>query len=426
MIEELKKRLYFLAAGYFRFFAQIKLSRWKPRIIVVTGSSGKTTLMHFVESQLHDVAKCSHHANSALGIPFDILGLERKTLTASEWPGLIIMAPLRAFSPSPSQKIYVAECDCDRPGEGEFLAKFLKPEITLWISVSRTHSENFDSLVTDKKFDTVEEAIANEYGYFIRYAQKLVIINGDSSLMKTQVKKGSAHAVEITESEYLQNFAISTTGTRFNIGNQEFNFNTLQPKEIFYTIAMTMELCHYLEIEPDTSFSHLNIPTGRSSVYKGVKSTTLVDSSYNANLASMIVILKMFDQLESSKKWVVLGDMKELGKEAQEEHERLAEIIATIPLERILLLGPLIVKYTYPKLIELMRGNESIISFENHAELLKYLQNNISEHETILFKASQSVVFDGFIQHLVADPQDIQKLPRRELFWNGYRKERGL
>ncbi|MDQ3099227.1 MAG: Mur ligase family protein [bacterium] len=426
MIEELKKRLYFLIAWYFRFFAQIRLSRWQPRIIVVTGSSGKTTLMHFIESQLRDVAKCSHHANSALGIPFDILGLERKTLTASEWPGLFLKAPFQAFSPATTKKIYVAECDCDRPGEGQFLAEFLKPEVTLWISLSRTHSENFDDLVGEKKFETVEEAIAHEYGYFIRHSDKLVIISGDSQLIKNQAKRIHANVVEITEANYLQQHTITSSGTEFIIGDQNFSFNSLQPKEIFYAIAMTMELCHYLQIQPDSSFKHLVVPTGRSSVYKGVKSTTLVDSSYNANLSSMIVILKMFEQFQAEKKWVVLGDMKELGKEAQEEHERLAEIVSTIHLYKILLLGPLITKYTFPKVKELLRGSDNVIAFDTHGELLKFLEDNIQGEETILFKASQSLVFDGFIQHLLLDPQDIPKLPRRELFWEGYRRERGL
>jgi hypothetical protein len=73
------------AAWYFRIFAQIKLNNWKPRIIVITGSSGKTTLMHFVDSQLHDKAKFSHHANSSIGVPFDILGIQRQTLKPIEW-----------------------------------------------------------------------------------------------------------------------------------------------------------------------------------------------------------------------------------------------------------------------------------------------------------------------------------------------------
>jgi UDP-N-acetylmuramyl pentapeptide synthase len=75
MVHTLKKKLYFVVANYFRFFARIVLERWQPQVIVVTGSNGKTTLLHLIESQLKDQAIYSHKANSAFGVPFHILGI---------------------------------------------------------------------------------------------------------------------------------------------------------------------------------------------------------------------------------------------------------------------------------------------------------------------------------------------------------------
>ncbi|HSA83722.1 MAG TPA: hypothetical protein VLF20_02440, partial [Patescibacteria group bacterium] len=88
MISRLKRMFYFPVAWYFRFFAGIRLRLWNPRVIVVTGSNGKTTLFHLLESQLREKARFSHHANSSFGIPFYILGLERKTLLKKEWLSL--------------------------------------------------------------------------------------------------------------------------------------------------------------------------------------------------------------------------------------------------------------------------------------------------------------------------------------------------
>src|SRR5688500_3716117 len=97
MFRFLKRKLYFIVAYYFRFFAKIQLLLWRPRIIVVTGSSGKTTLLHLIESQLKGQARYSHHANSTFGIPFDILGLRRKNLLKYEWLYLFAAAPFKAF-----------------------------------------------------------------------------------------------------------------------------------------------------------------------------------------------------------------------------------------------------------------------------------------------------------------------------------------
>ena len=135
MLRSIKNFLYFPIARYFIFFAGIYLRRWNPTIVVVTGSSGKTTLLHLLESQIGRRARYSHKANSSFGIPFDVLGLSRKTLFKTEWFRLFLSAPVRAFRPRPQEKIYIVEADCDRPYEGKFLASFLKPDVVLWINV---------------------------------------------------------------------------------------------------------------------------------------------------------------------------------------------------------------------------------------------------------------------------------------------------
>jgi len=130
MFQKIKRILYFPFASYFRFFASIRLKIWRPRIIVITGSSGKTTLLHLIEAQLGDVAKYTHKANSSFGIPFNILGLQRNDLTLIEWPLLFLQAPFAIFKTLPKEKIYIVEADCDRPGEGKFLSSFIRPENT--------------------------------------------------------------------------------------------------------------------------------------------------------------------------------------------------------------------------------------------------------------------------------------------------------
>ena len=188
MVRRLKKFFYFPLAYYFRIFAQIQLSLWKPSIIVVTGSSGKTTLLHLIEAQLGNEARYSHHANSAYGIPFDILGLKRKDLVLTEWFSLVLSAPFKAFKSPYKQPIYIVEADCDRPGEGNFLGSLLNPEITIWLSSSRTHSMNFKN----RQFKSIEDTIAYEFGHFLKNTSSLAIINKDSQVIKKQLTRTKA------------------------------------------------------------------------------------------------------------------------------------------------------------------------------------------------------------------------------------------
>lgn len=424
MLGRIKKRLYFPIAHYFRFFAQIQLSLWKPKVIVITGSSGKTTLLRFIESQLKRQARYSHRANSAYGIPFNILGLNRPDLIITEWLYLFLAAPLKAFKKPYKENIYVVEADCDRPGEGKFLASLLKPEITLWTNSSLTHSLNFDKLVSGKKFSTAEKAVAYEYAYFLEHTTTLAIINGDCRLITGQLKRLKALAKIITKEKRLDSYKITKEGTEFKIDKKRYLFKAPLPKETFYSIAMTNALLAHLKIKPDYSFSGLHLPPGRNSVLKGTNNIVIIDSSYNATSDGMAAILKMFNLYPAKVKWAVLGDMLEQGANERKEHEKLAELITSVKLSKIILMGPRVSKYTYPKLKSLIKTPGIIEKFLLPKESLDYILANIQGGEVVLFKGARFL--EGVIEHLLLNKDDIKKLCRREKIWQIRRKKWGL
>lgn len=438
-MEELKSKLYFPIASYFRFFARIRLKRWNPRILVVTGSNGKTTLLHLLEAQIGDKARFSHHANSAYGIPFDILDLHRKSLKMQEWLMLFLKAPLNAFKKPPKERIYVVEADTDRAGEGKFLAELLRPEVVLWVSVATTHGMNFDHLVSRSKenhaptstrhapnFPTVQEAIAYDYGYFLEYCSKLAVINGDLPLEQAQTDRTKAKVIQITNKEYLTACTVTGDKTTFTIKGKKYAFPALLPEELFYSLAMCREAVEYFHLPFDPGFSNFVLPPGRSSILRGIQGTTIIDSSYNGNLASITAMLHMFAKFPGKKKWVVLGDMLELGKKEQEEHEQLADILAAMDLRRIILVGKRTNKYTYNKLQKLLRLPGHVASFQLTKDALPYIRERITGEEVILFKGSQSILLEGLIAPLLSDQKDVVKLPRQEPFWQERRKSLGL
>lgn len=420
-VQKVKDLFFFPVAHYFAFFAKIRLRRWNPRVIVITGSSGKTTLFSMVEAQIGESAHFSHHANSAIGVPFDILDLHRQTLKLNEWIGIIFKAPMQAFKKPYSQNLYVVECDADRPDEGKFLAQLLKPEVTLWVSTSRTHSMNYDLLVPNK-FKSVEDAIAFEFGYFLENTQSQVILNGDSNLEKDQTYRTKAKIKQVSIKD-LVDYAISRDGTLFKSKSNSYRFKQLLPSEIYYSIEMTRLLCEYLEIPFDPGFRHLDLPPARSSLFIGIKNITIIDSTYNANLSSMEAIISMFREFPSNTKWAVIGDMLEQGKEEQEEHEKLADLIAELDVKRIVLLGPRVKKYTYPVLQKKLKGIPVDV-FENPKDVLVLLQKEIKGRETILFKGARFL--EGVIENLLLDKREKKLLARREEVWEKRRKKWGL
>lgn len=412
MLKNFKKVFYFPVAHYFRFFAKIQLHIWKPRIIVITGSNAKTTLLHLMESQVGNEARYSHHANSAYGIPFDILGFKREKLTIEEWPLLFLSAPFKAFKKPPKQNLYTVEADCDRPGEGEFLASLLKPEVTIWINVGKSHTINFQK--------PVEENIAFEFGYFLKHTKKLAVINGDSKLIKRQVGRATSPVLEIKKQD-LEKYELKDKSTQFSINKKTYKFNFLLPQESFYQIMATLEILEYLKLKPDTSFSKFIMPPGRSSIFEGIKNTTIIDSSYNATPSSMKAILQMFKKYPVGNKWLVLGDMIDLGNEEDKEHTKLAKFIEDINAKNIILVGPRLKQYTYPKL---KSEGKKVVVFINPKEALDYLDSNLKGGETILFKGARFL--EGIIEYLLKNKIDVAKLCRRELVWQKRRRQWGL
>jgi len=424
MFASLKKRLYFVAASYFAFWARFVLKRWQPKVIVVTGSSGKTTLLHLIEAQLGEKAKYSHHANSSFGLPFDILGLPQVSGSRSQWLKLFLMAPFKIFRELPATKLYIAEADCDRPHEGKFLAKLLKPSITLWVSVFRTHSMNFDNLVKNGQFDSHEAAIAYEFGYFAEATSVLVGLNGDNKFMTDQLDRVSATTKVFTASQsHLKNHSFENGQTVFQFADQTIRLPGLHPKELAINLQLAIKLVETLDMPLDPNYQSFEAPPGRSSVYRGIKNTTIVDSTYNTGLGAMKAIIELFTDYPARQKWLVLGDILEQGNVEAEEHVKLAEIINAQKADRIILLGPRVKKYSFNK-VKQAHPNIPVDVFEGPKEVLDFIQANLRGGETILFKGARGL--EGVIEQLLANPADAKKLVRREKSWVKIRQKWGL
>ncbi len=342
----------------------------------------------------------------------------------ASWPKFFLLAPLHAFRRPPTQKLFVAEADCDRPREGYFTSKFLQPEAALWVSVSNTHSGNFDPLVTSGMFATHEAAIAHEFGYFIERASKLVIVNGDQPAMIDQLQRAqSGVQIERVSAKAISGYKLTERETIFTIAGQEIRLPGLHPRALGTSLQMVNELLEYLDVPLDPTYTKLVMPPGRTNVLAGKKGTTLIDSTYNTGLGATAAVLELFKQYPSQHKWLVLGDILEQGSLEKDEHERLAELVSKQRVERIVLLGSRNKRFTLPRLKQLV-ADAQIQSFEKVSEVLVYLEKELRGGEAILFKGAQGL--EGVIEELLANPADAKQLVRRQPVWVKRRKAWGL
>ncbi|MBR3320189.1 hypothetical protein IKG20_02700 [Candidatus Saccharibacteria bacterium] len=419
-VMRLKKRFYFLVAGYFRFFANRALKRWNPRIIAITGSAGKTTMLHMVEFELGKDAHYSHDANSAFGVSFDLLGLKGIRGTKLRWLWLFIAAPIRSLYFKHKETFYVVEIDAERPREAHFLAEWLHPEITLWISLGRSHAVQFEQEVKEGKFENLDLAIMDEFAKLPEYTKCLVFIDGDNKLMKKATKDIKARVNEYHKSEIVK-YSVYPTRTEFGTTSTTFRFNSPQPRDLSIQLLMLKDLMKYLKIPLKTDFSDMPLPPGRSSCLMGKNGIKLIDSSYNAHIISMQSILEMARSMKAAHKWLIIGDIVDEGSIEKEEHEKLASLIANVHPEEVILVGRRTKEYTAPRLKELGLSPKTTL---DPKKALAYIKKHTNGTETLIFKGSQYL--EWIIEKLLENPEDAAKLCRREPAAVKRRKNRGL
>ena len=416
---KLKKKFYFVAAGYFKFFANHSLKRWKPRVIIVTGSAGKTTMLNLIECQLGSKAHYSHNANSAFGIAFDIVGMHGITGSKLYWLALIFGLPIRSLFYRRKEKYYVVECDGERPHEAEFVAKWLKPEVSLWVSLGRSHAVFYENEVKSGRFINIDEAIAHEFAQIPKNTKKLVLIDGDNEAMREKCEGLLADVVGVHKSQ-LKDYAVVPNQATFTIGKKKFVFNEPMPRDVTTQLLMLDKLADYLGVKANTDLSNYKMPPARSNYLEGKNGIKIIDSSYNAHIISMTTVLDMMKEMKAPHKWLVIGDIIDQGALEGDEHKKLADLLLGVKAEKIIMIGRRTKKYTAP----LLEGKCDFESFDKPQQALAFLEKNLTGKETVMFKGSQYL--EWIVEKLLANPEDVVKLARQDAAHKKRRASWGL
>ena len=406
-ITKLKKKLYLSVANYFKFWSNISLKRWNPRIVIVTGSAGKTTMLNLIESQLGAKAHYSHNANSAFGIAFDILGMRGITGSKLHWISLFLQTPFRAFVYSRKEKFYIVEADGERPHEAEWIAKWLRPEVSVWVTLGRSHAVFYEQEVAAGNFANVDDAIAHEFSTIPANTRKLVIIDGDNEKMLETTKNIEAKVVSVKK-DALKSYEVYPDKAIFEFAKHKFVFHDPMPRDVTIQLVMLEKLMEYLNEPINYDLNDFRMPPARSNYLEGKKGIKIIDSSYNAHIISMTTVLDMVKVLHAPHKWLVIGDIIDQGRLEGEEHEKLAQLLLDTKAENIVLIGRRTKKYTYP----LLKNKTKVQSFDKPQQALKYLEKNLTGKETVIFKGSQYL--EWIVEKLLAHPEDVSNLARQD------------
>ncbi|MCL4354467.1 Mur ligase family protein [Patescibacteria group bacterium] len=442
-MKSIKKLFAGFLLEYLRIAAKLQMKKVNPKIIGVGGSSGKSSLCSIIahHSRYEYKIKQGGGKNSETGIPLDILGISPGGYTAFDWVRVALLVLYKLIFDWEKYDFYIAEMGIDGPEEPKnmsYLLKIIKPDIGVLTNISFEHSVYFDSLVSKQGLEReskILELTANQELMLLKSARKNTVLNIDDKEINTakeniKSKKITVSALDSKADFHIKNIKSNLDNFQFELTNKSKKYsvkiNKALPSHYASSIAMAIAIAGEFKLDIDKTIAFLKdsitLPPGRMSVFKGLKNTILIDSSYNnATLTPIVDLLDFLKNLPGKeRKVVIIGDMRELGSMSKKLHVIVARKIAETA-DFAILIGPMMQDYAAPILKEKMVNHAS---FKTFSEAKDYILKNIRTNDVILVKSSQNALFlERVVQMLLADSKDEAKLCRRGNFWDKRRQE---
>lgn len=431
---------------YLRFLSHIALRFHKPIVIGIAGSVGKSSTRNAIYAVLKEYFPTKIlYGNSETGIPLGILGIHAENFTKVGWLLMLLKTPfgLRYLRNTTYLVVEMGIDDPYPPRNMGYLLTIIKPTIALNLNISATHTMQFEKLLEgkdipkEKQRDFLLDKIAQEDTRIIRESGcKVGIYWYDNRFLRTYLtdfQKNNPQTPlltfgeEKTNTTWYSNYSVALheTSWEFHTRNdaQILTFPFALPKEYEQIFAPTLLVGQYIGLTLTQIKTALEkkftLPKGRGSIFQGINNATIIDSSYNASKETIMAYLELITLLKKQEKRPVVflfGDMRELGEEAQQEHEAVAKkILATV--DYLYCVGPLTKQYVMP-IIEQEKKLKEVKWFPNAIYAGTHLAANMPENALVLVKGSQNeIVLEEAIKLFLADKKDLQKLCRQDPFW---------
>jgi murE/murF fusion protein len=164
-------------------------------------------------------------------------------------------------------------------------------------------------------------------------------------------------------------------------------------KSNIYNILATLasiNLYKNIKILKKNTFLNTKVPNGRGDISKiklKNKKIFLVDESYNSNPLSLKTAIENYDKIDTkkSKKYLILGDMLELGKYSLNQHKLISKIVNKTKINKVYVIG----KYIKETFRDLKLNKKGKI-LNNKYDIIDLINKNIDNNDYLMIKGSNS------------------------------------
>ena len=360
-------------------FAHLKRINVPAKIFAITGSAGKTSLKNLIQNLLQDFGATlasPKSYNNHLGVPISLSHLNTR------------------------HKYGVFEVGMSKAGEINKLSKIIKPDIAIITNIGEAHIENFNNL----------KEIADAKGEIIKNIKKegVIILNRDDRFFSYLEKKAKLQNLKVTSFGISKKSDVYPISTKKNhhlnikIKNESIKFKNknLNIYNVLSSLALLKELNldinkikkHYEKIEPSEGRGKIHI------INRYKKKFTLIDESYNANPLSVKNAIENFNSIKkyNSKKYLLLGDMLELGKHSEVLHKNLSKVINNSDIDKVFVMGDESL-VTYKNISKNKRGN----IFQQNEDVDFTLNKIIANNDYLMIKGSNATGLNDLSKRII-------------------------
>ena len=410
--------------------ATLVLKKYKPKVIAVTGSVGKTStkdaIFAVVEKSLV-ARKTQKSFNSEIGLPLTILGQNNGWSNPLVWLETLTRGLLLGLGREHYPKWLVLEIGADKPGDIKEATKWVKPNIAV---VTR-----FGEVPVHVEFFKSPNEVFEEKAELVKALQPtgMLIVNADDERVLGLRERTKAKSITFGFSPdamfRASNAEIAYTDGRptgmifkFEYDGNVFpvTMNGVLGTQPIYSALAALALGVYLKLNIVDMIDALRThetPPGRMRVVEGIKGSTIIDDTYNASPVAAEAAVDVFDAIKTKgKKIAVLGDMMELGKFTVDEHKKLGKRVSE-KTDIVLAVG-LRAKYIIEGALEGDMSEKNLIEFADSRSAGKYLEGILKKGDVVLVKGSQSARMERTVEEVMAHPEHAPELlVRQEEEW---------
>ncbi|MFA5942532.1 MAG: UDP-N-acetylmuramoyl-tripeptide--D-alanyl-D-alanine ligase [Candidatus Paceibacterota bacterium] len=404
--------------------ARAVVRRYRPRIVMVTGSVGKTSTKDAVAAVLATrffVRKSEKSFNSEFGVPFTILGVENPWSNPFAWFRIVRSALALLLLPNHYPNMLVLEVGADQPGDLARILRLVTPDMVVVTRLPEipVHVEAYASPeeVREEEFSPAYAlaagaplVISADDSYACEYATRTSaqsISYGTPRSARVAIKDIDFYDIEGRVAG--MKAVVCIDGEEKNIVVRGSVGKTqLLPgvAAVAAAIAFTISFSEALE-----ALGEYEPPPGRGRLLEGKNGSTIIDDSYNSSPAAVEEALETLKKFPYAKRRIaILGDMLELGRYSVIEHERIATQV-NAAADVIVAVG-----IRARAFISAAKDAE-VLLFDNSRAAAAAIPDLVREGDVILVKGSQSIRMERVVESLLANPADVVKLVRQEKKW---------